>query len=219
MATTFTVFESRFRQTYNGIAQADLLALLQEIHDEISSRCQLYDEGTEDVTWTAADVSNGVRRWALSANVRRVWDAYYFTSATESFQLKRTNKHKLDKENEGWRQADAGTPSQWYEDGGYVGLHAKPDTAPTAGYPKVVLYTFERQTLTTGSSLPGQVASVDAWLYGCLFKYADSRDKANSEFYEQKYLRARRELIADIKAINARDFAQAQAYVPAVTNL
>ena len=219
MAVTFANIEALFRQKYNGVDQDDLLLVLNFAHDEITSRVQLYDETTEDVTWTSSDVTNGVRRWAVSGNVRRAWDARYFTSATESTGLIRTNKHKLDHMFEGWRTADPGTPSHWFEDGGYIGLYQKPDTAPTAGYPKVVLYTFERQALTTGSSLPSQVASPWAWVYGALWQYAEMRDEEKADGFFKKYQRARRELIADIKAINARDFASVRGNVPRVRNL
>jgi len=219
MAITVANILSLFNLRYNGIDPDDFYLLLNYTQDEITSRVQIYDETTEDVTWTAADITNGVRKWAVSGNVRRIWDARYFTSATVSTGLTKTNKHKLDREYPGWRTASSGTPAYWFEDGGFIGLYPKPNTAPTAGYPKVILYTFERQALVAGSSLPAQVSSPDAWLYGTLYRYAEMRDPERAEEFFVKYKRARKELIDDIKAINARDPARATVLVPGVTNI
>ena len=127
--------------------------------------------------------------------------------------------HRLDYDEPDWRVQSAGTPTHFYESGGNIGLYRRPDTAPSGGYPKVTLYTFERNALTAGGNMPGQVSNVDAWLYRTLHRYAMGRDPEKARMYLGEYRLALKDLADDIKARNARDAAQVKPYVPSVGNV
>ena len=155
----------------------------------------------------------------MPVDVRRGWQARYFTSATSSSELTETNKHRQDAQDPDWRTRNAGTPTLWMEDGGQIIFVDPPATAPTSGYPRVELYNNGRHVLNADSELPGQVSSIEAWSWYIKWQYAENRGVEGAERMRQLHKMALRELAQDIQSINARDDVEVHSWVPAVVNL
>lgn len=219
MSITVAQIEADTRLRCNGISDTDFLTFLREAHAKICKRVQLYPQASAFITWTAQDVTNGRAEWPKPPKVKRGWQARYWTSSSSSFPLKPTNIHRLDNDYEDWRIATAGTPSEWYESGGNIGLYPKPSTNPSSGYPKVEIYNTGFEELDADSELPEQVDDPSPWSSYIKYRYLSNREGPDAAIGFMKLHRmSLKELADDIDSLT-RDKREVHAYVPSVTNL
>lgn len=91
------------------------------------------------------------------AHIRAVW--YVKDSGSDPVRLRATEVPALDRDEDGWREYDAGDPTDYYvwvgEEEAVIGVSPKPDTTYTDGYPYIrVQVLILPPTLTANSPVP-----------------------------------------------------------------
>jgi len=151
------------------------LQLLNEAHLQILSQIHLVPDVQVDITLVA-----GQMEYALPDACIAIWDASYWVSATSHQVLKSNNVDKIyNDQGPNWGLQASGTPQNFYERGGKIGLVPPPAIATSGGYPKVTLYYTAFTALGLGDSLPTTISSVYPWVYHMLVRQAavESPDK------------------------------------------
>src|SRR5512146_323708 len=108
---------------------------------------------------TAADYQYLAKDGVLIKQTDSGGDITYITAS----DLTRTSIARLDAEESGWREADPGTPSQWYirEDGGkvYLGFYVPPDVPAGDTWQALVTYVASPPDLTNEADIPFTAAA------------------------------------------------------------
>lgn len=200
MAATVSQAIQRLRRHMEEADPTTILDYLNEVHSDL---CQLLPivVDTVDLTLVADQ-----REYTLAETVVRVWSAEYFTSAQDRRALLATDKTELDLREPNWRRWASSIPRRFYVDRNttdlVVGLHPGPLTATSGGYPKVTLHVTTEGTLTTGSSLPKAIASMDVYVFGAMARFETDPKKA--ALYEARYQRALAAEISKLHGFNAQ---------------
>lgn len=216
MAYTVTQVVTAVRQVFPDIADADIVDKINEANQVITQKTKIYPETTVDINLVA-----GTREYVLSATIQKVWAAAYVTSAGESgYQpLIETSQDELDIDNRTWRAQQNGVPYRYYELGGYVGLYPTPNTTTSGGYPILRLFVNTQTTLTSISSLPSQVPTLEPWKwYACkeiaLEKYPD-----RVGLYDKMWRDSMQDLVRFVHGRLPRQNPRVKAQVPYVRNI
>lgn len=80
----------------------------------------------------ALAITTGTREYTISSTHTKLYRVCLGTGSSR-IRLDPTSTARLDSDEPGWDAATAGTPSYYYADGKYLGLHPKPHEAAAAG--------------------------------------------------------------------------------------
>jgi hypothetical protein len=193
MADTLLVAIAKVQRYFPDATSEIITDLLNDIHSELNEQYALRvtEEGFTALTTTD-------REYSLSEEVLAVWSAVYHSSATASHRLTETSIDELDEESGNWRALASGTPRRFYlstnTTGAVLGLHPRPDTASSSGYPKVVLHVSKRDSLGSGESLPASLRSSRVYVVGACWLYAEQMYPDRAPMFEAAYLREKGKL-------------------------
>lgn len=201
------------RRIYNDIDDTAGLDLLQKAHDFLLRFVRIYPEEVVDINLVA-----GTREYALDSDVLRVWEAEYRTSATTATPLEQTSTDWLDYNMRGWRSLPNGTPSMFYDIGGYIGLVQKPDTTSSGGYPIVRGYATKRQTLVGATALPLMIREqTDAWEDEIAYRWArQTRSIEDIKLRDAARRRSRNELMSFLQGRLPRNRPHVESNIPEI---
>ena len=150
---------------YMEADDTEKLRHLQRTHTRILTAIPL-----EPSIVTYSSLVSGTRQYATGDTYLRVWSVRYVRSATagDSKMLKPISVDELDNDFGDWRAGSAGEPSYWYWRGGEIGLHNKPDTTTSGGYPNLSMEVSTYEAITGATVLPAHVPNFDCWVYDAL---------------------------------------------------
>ena len=168
---------------------AQIVAILNKIHARLCQQFRLV-VGRETLSAFVA----GTGEYSLPANVAEIYQATWYDSSSSFMVLQPTTVQTLDTRQQGWRSMPSGYPLQYYVDGvlsvggtqGTLGLYPAPSVSTSGGYPSLVLDVAYYQTLSSGSTMPPQVPSYDAWFFGVLSDLALQRNDARLKIYRER---------------------------------
>ena len=197
-------------QEHEDIANLRALELLNEAHLFMLGRHHLVPDVTINITLT-----NGVGEYALPDNIISIWDAAYYSDANTHFPLRPTNIDTLyNTYGANWQLISPGQPWGFYERGGNIGLFPPPNATSAGGYPTVTLYCTQSATLGLGDTLPTTINTVYPWVYRVLIKQSPVTAPEKVAYYEQRFVKAERELTEYIYRRVARDRPRLAMKVP-----
>lgn len=209
---TFNELIAQVKLDFAKVSDAEVLADLQAIHDELCFDFKLI-KSTETETSLVA----GTREYALPAGTARVYQVRYVRSATAGdFRvLQETSEDELDQTRRNWRGLDNGEPYKFFADGGNLSLVPAPDTA-SSGSPAYPRLEFEIASYEPGldgtEDLPTGLSSYEAWVDGAKMRLALKRQDKRYPLYERAYMMNRRRLATQVNQLPAR---YQQVYRPA----
>lgn len=165
-----------------------------------------------NVTTETINLVSGTQEYALNENTLRIFRADILTSATNRVPLQEYDYSMLNQTRPGWRSATTGMPGGFYTwrnaTDNLVGLLPKPSTTTSGGYPVVALEVSRTPsaTLTSGSSLPKSLQSLDLYVYGVVSRYLQENPSKEglqmSEHYAALYERAKEQERHRLYALN-----------------
>jgi hypothetical protein len=140
---------------------ARALQLFNEAHLYILTQVRLVPDTTLQVGLT-----QGTQEYALPDNVCKIWDAAYYTSASDWTPLKATNVDSLFEDSgPNWQLQASGQPWGFYERGGMIGFAPVPSVSTVSGYPNVTLFYTPATGLGLDDTLPTNISSIYPWVY------------------------------------------------------
>lgn len=179
-ASIFTVAQA----TYPDLSQTLFLTLLNDVFQDLSIDIPLVQDTAVDISLTS-----GVQEYSLADPTFHVYEADY-QSATSTFStISPTTKDQLDERFAGWRNnTTLGIPEYWYQHGGYVGFYPTPNVTTSGGIPQVVLYvSAQAQVLGISDSLPSPVRTMEAFLFGTLYRFALILHREDAQLWQELY--------------------------------
>ncbi len=153
---------------HETISPLRAITLFNEAHHYICSQCKLYPTLTAQVNLTA-----GTAEYALSTvvpntpsgGILKIWEAYYYTSASSWTPIYPRNVDSLYADaGPGWELITQSTPYAFYERGGNIGFYPTPNISTSSSYPNVTLYYDTIPVLGEADSLPA-VDTIYPWVY------------------------------------------------------
>lgn len=185
---------------------------LQRANDWVLTAVRLYPDASEDLTLTANDDT-----YAYNINTLAIWQAVYLESSTSTgIVLQPKSVDTLDQDEPTWRTNPAGSPRYFFDRGGEVVLYPKPDTSSSGGYPKVVLYSTRKQTLSDVTSLPESVRQIDAWADYICHLHAKRYAIQDAQGWFEAAMASRQMLIDQLNMVTYRKKAKMRAKYPFV---
>ncbi len=202
---TKTEVLTRFSQHYADSDSTLSAQLFDEAHRQILNELEARN-GT-----IVIPLSAGIREYALSSSVLKVWEAYYQESANESTWYKLTPMSIQQLANRGaWRsQAQQVRPTEYYistvatgnTSTNLIGFNQIPPTTTSASYPNVTLYCTVAADLAGGDALPAWIAFPNVYVYLMCYRYSIMRRPETAKLYLDLYNKELSQCTSDAKSM------------------
>jgi hypothetical protein len=134
------------------------------------------------------------RTYAISAEVLRIWECQYDTSADATAALIPTTGQILFQIDNNYKQA-TGTPTHFYYEDTASGntsvpklcFYPVPLTSASGTYPRVRAIGSLHQALSTGDDIPSGLFDGDVFLYDMAYRYSIKEDAKMTDRWRQLY--------------------------------
>jgi len=216
---TYTVSIS---QTVSGGTQITLenataLQIINDVQADILRAVRLYPVTTRTVT-----LISGQQFYALDPDIYRIWSCVWQNNANITSQIKifETSRDELDYQAPNWQAQSPTITYKYFEDGGNIGFVPPPLIPTTSGYPIVKIYcTTASPLLSNEDTLPPQVPTPDAWVWGCCARWATMQRRDDAAGFADLATGAKDDLIRFVNGRLARQKSRVMQSYPRVRNI
>jgi hypothetical protein len=146
------------------------LEIINDVQSDILRACRLYPLTVFNLTLVANQ-----QFYTLDPSVYRIWSCLWQNNSNITSQIKviETSVDELDYQAPNWRSQAPANIYRYFELGGQIGFVPAPSIPTTSGYPIVILNTTCSHPFTlTTDTLPAQVPTKDAWVWGACARWA-----------------------------------------------